>query len=66
MVQDAWKNFELSGKVSDYLNYRQSAGEAAKRGPEERAAFLERGRNGYGTERGSDRDGAECHADWRV
>ena len=26
MIQDAWKNFELSGKVSDYLNYRQSTG----------------------------------------
>ena len=31
MIQDAWKNFELSGKVSDYLNYRQSTGLSSDR-----------------------------------
>lgn len=66
MVQDAWKNFEVSGKVLDYLAYRHNAGEAAKRGWKESAAFLEEERNGNGRERGSDRDGVKCHADWRV
>ena len=26
MVDDTWRNFELSGKVSDYLAYRQRSG----------------------------------------
>ena len=63
MAMDAWKNFELSGKISDYLTYRQSTAEKAAK---EAAEQLERGTGSYGTERDSDRDGVKCHADWRV
>lgn len=62
---DAWKNFELTGKVADYLAYRQSreAGEPAAAGS---AVFLEKGTGSYGVKRDSDGDGVRSHADWRV
>lgn len=66
MVVDAWKNFEMSGKVSDYLAYRQDVRQGG-RPPEEAGALLqERGRNRYGAERGSDGNGVKRHADWRL
>lgn len=72
MIEDAWKNFELSGKISDYLDYRQSVQaacgkeEGRREKTEGAVEFSSRGMDGYGTERGSDRDGAKCYADWRV
>lgn len=67
MIQDAWKDFELSGKVSDYLNYRQSTGtkDMSERS-NERSVTAERGIDGYGTEHSSDGHGVTCNADWRV
>lgn len=64
MAVDTWKNFEQSGRVSDYLAYRQSR----KEEPDEsgKAAFYEKGMGSYGSRRGSDGDGVKCHADWRV
>ena len=65
MVQDAWKNFEASGKISDYLTYRQSAkAEGGGRG----AAKLgsERGIGSYGTEHSSDGNGVKRHAYWGI
>ncbi len=69
MAVDAWKNFEMSGKVSDYLAYRQDAkakstqnGGGAYRMDE--TAGFGRGMGSYGTERSSIRDGAACDADW--
>lgn len=72
MTEDAWKNFELSGKILDYLDYRQSASAAC--GPEAggrkktdwSVELSGRGMGSYGTERGSDRDGTKCNADGRV
>lgn len=67
MIQDAWKNFELSGKVSDYLNYRQSTGlSSVKKAADEGLVTAERGISGYGTEHSSDRHGIKYNADWRV
>lgn len=64
MVEDTWKNFELSGKISDYLTYRQNTMEVGKTA--DISAASERGMGSYGTERGSDRNGAKCNADWRI
>ncbi len=65
MAVDAWKNFELTGKVTDYLAYRQSmeTGEPVGAG---NAVFLEKGMGSYGVRRDSDGDGVRSHADWRV
>ena len=65
MAVDTWKNFELSGKVTDYLAYRRSreSKEQAKAGS---AAFYEKGMGSYGSRHSSDGDGVKCHADWRV
>lgn len=60
MIQDAWKNFELSGKISDYLAYKE------KCGPEGKMVFPERGMGSYGTEHSSDRDRVKSNADWRL
>lgn len=72
MIEDAWKNFELSGKVEDYLNYRQEASSSTYK-PEvtqtygsENSVFSDRGMGSYGTEHSSDRNGVKCNADWRV
>lgn len=64
MVEDTWKTFELSGKISDYLTYRKSIGTECDNAKEE--ILSERGMDSYGTERGSDRDGSKCNADWRI
>ncbi len=66
MIQDAWKNFEMSGKISDYLIYREASMKNEVRNPGAAAVFSERGRNGYEGESGSDGDGAACHADGRI
>lgn len=72
MIEDTWKNFELSGKVKDYLNYRYSAvknsykQESTQMSGTENPSFSDRGMDGYGTERGSDRNDTKCNADWRV
>ena len=72
MMEDAWKNFELSGKIEDYLNYRQEAlGSIQKQDMTqahhlENSVFSDRGMGSYGTEHSSDRNGVKCNADWRV
>lgn len=66
MVKDAWKNFELSGKVTDYLEYRQGEGQPAWHQAISRASRSERGMDRYGTEHSSDGNGNQCHADWRL
>ncbi len=63
MKTDAWKNFEASGKVLDYLAYRKGAKQDAK-GAADCGAFLEKGMGGYGTEHSSDGNGVARHADW--
>ncbi len=66
MIQDAWKNFELSGKVSDYLTYCQSAGTKEEWNMKNGGSAAERGTGSYGTEHSSDGHGAKCNANWRV
>lgn len=66
MVVDAWKNFELSGKVLDYLAYRQGAGQDERPAKGAESLLPERGMDRYGTERGSDGNGNQCHANWRL
>ena len=69
MVDDTWRNFELSGKVSDYLAYRQRSGKTESGSDVDHSADRRHtgwGVCSYGTERGSDRNRAKCNADWRV
>ena len=67
MIQDTWKNFELSGKISDYLTYRQCVGTKDVENEENvRSGMTERGIGSYGTEHSSDGHGVKCNADWRV
>ena len=64
MIQDTWKNFELSGKVSDYLAYRQGTCQRERLEKETEPLLSERGIDSYGTEHSSDRNGIERHAHW--
>lgn len=67
MVEDTWKMFELSGKISDYLLYRQQMAADSSRKVHEQMSWQEnRGTGNYGTEHSSDRNDSKCHADWRV
>ena len=59
-MDEAWNNFMITGRVTDYLKYKEShAGSFAPtgRGWENRPA---------GTEYRSDRDGLKGNADWRL
>lgn len=42
MIQDAWKNFEMSGKISDYLIYREASMKNEVRNPGAAAVFRKR------------------------
>ncbi|MBO5371499.1 MAG: hypothetical protein J6A75_02150 [Lachnospiraceae bacterium] len=64
MVEDAWKNFELSGKISDYLNYKQSITKDNSHNLEQMSFNENRGTGRYGTQHSSDRDDFKCNADW--
>ena len=63
MAQDAWKDFELSGRVEDYLAYRQGRQEEEQVRPVGQEGRLERGMGSYGTEYSSGGNGIKCHAD---
>ena len=52
-----WENFWLSGKIDDYLNYRNSVERSDK--------YKEDGKV-HGTVSSSDRDGANGHADFGI
>lgn len=52
VMEEAWREFEGSGKVTDYLNFC-----AVRKEREERPD---------GTECDHDRNGLKCNADWRV
>ena len=64
MTVDAWKNFEISGRVTDYLAYKKST---ESKGPEApgQAGYSEKGMGSYGDRHNPDGDGVKCHADWR-
>ena len=56
----------MSGKVADYLAYRQIPNQEGKQEQTGAKAAAERGLGRYGTEHSSDGNGFKCHADWRV
>lgn len=51
-MDEAWRDFLVTGKVTDYLKCKDSE-ETQKERPD-------------GTEHRSDRDGLKCDADWRL
>lgn len=60
-MDEAWMEFFVSGKVTDYLRYKNAESERMQgtaRYPQEERPD--------GTEYRSDRDGLKCNADWRV
>ena len=55
--KENWNNFWLSGRVEDYLQYRNSIGSSDKQKEDEKD---------HGTVSGSNRDGTNGHADFRI
>lgn len=70
MEDDAWKNFELSGKITDYLSYRNAAVDRDEQKTWQSVSdndnVSDRGMSGYGTEHSSDRNDTKCNAHWRL
>ena len=59
-MDEAWSNFMITGRVTDYLKYKEShegSFDTTGRGWENRPD---------GTECRSDRDGLKGNADWRL
>ena len=56
-MEETWKNFWQSGKVTDYLSYKDSYKEQ-KKDTKERVTDVADSR--------VDRNGFKCHADWRL
>ena len=59
-MDEAWSNFMITGRVTDYLKYKEShegSFDTTGRGWENRPD---------GTEDRSDRDGLKGNADWRL
>lgn len=65
MIRDAWKNFEASGKITDYLAYRREL-EEPEGGQGISAWVSGRRTDKHGTEYQSDGDDFKCNADWRI
>ncbi|MCX4321192.1 MAG: hypothetical protein OSJ44_16005 [Lachnospiraceae bacterium] len=64
-MEDARKNFETSGKVTDYLFYRNTVKESGTKGfsgEEETEKRMDR----YGAEYRFDGDDFKCNAHWGV
>lgn len=59
-MDEAWKEFLVSGKVTDYLRYKGAESERMK------DAFYPQEERPDGTEYRSDRDGLTGNADWRI
>lgn len=65
MMEDAWKNFETSGRIEDYLTYRNALeknGNVQNAGREK----AEKGMEQNGAEYRFDGNGFKCNADWRI
>ena len=60
-MEEAWKDFMATGKVTDYLRFKGAVSDGGFRAPGRRQ---ENGPDG--TEYRSDRDGLECNADRRI
>lgn len=61
-MDEAWRTFEMSGRITDYLKFKQSeSGNALT------AAFGDQQEERpNGTEYRSDRNGLKSNADWRL
>ena len=60
-MDEAWRRFEISGKVTDYLKCKHiHAGETNKDTADSRKERPD------GAEYRSDRNGLKCNADWRI
>lgn len=55
-MEKTWEDFWTSGKVTDYLSYRNSIAQEQKEQKEQDI---------HGTGSGVYRDGVKCHAGWR-
>lgn len=61
-MDEAWKEFLLSGKVTDYLRYKSAESERMQGN----AGMDLREERPDGTEYRGDRDGLTGNADWRI
>lgn len=59
-MDEAWKEFLMSGKVTDYLRYKGAESERTQ------GSMCLREERPDGTEYHSDRDGLTGNADWRI
>lgn len=59
-MEKTWEDFWSSGKITDYLSYRNALEDVAERQKEQKEQETD------GTGSGAYRDGAECHAGWRL
>ena len=59
-MEKTWEDFWSSGKISDYLSYRNGVVDGAGMQMEQK----EQEKDGTGS--GAYRDGIKCHADWRL
>ena len=60
---EAWMKFAATGSVTDYLKFKGIEAENMPGGEE---AGMALGKEQYGTEYCSDRNGPKCNADWRL
>lgn len=62
-MDEAWETFQVSGKITDYLKFKNvECGELKAGG----SMFSKQEERADGTEYYSDRDGLKCNADWRL
>lgn len=65
MMEDAWKNFETTGRIADYLTYRNSLKEPGNV-QDTGEGTAEKGMEQYGAKHRFDGNGFKCNADWRI
>lgn len=61
-MDEAWMEFMATGKVDDYLRYKNTQSEQIVQA----GAYSPQGERPDGTEYRSDRNGLTGYADWRV
>lgn len=61
-MDEAWKDFVVSGKVSDYLRSKNVEAD----GMQDTAMEIPREERPDGAEYHRDRNGLKCNADWRI
>ena len=61
-MDEAWKEFMSTGKVTDYLRFKRAESLQLQSG----AGVQRKREEPDGTEYCGDRNGSDSHADWRV